>query len=211
MFTYIQFFLSAIMGFFAIMNPIGNTPIFLGLMGEFEESIQKRVARKSLLLAFVIVTVFLVTGNIIFQLFGITLPAFKLAGGTLLFIIGYDLLHGRESHVHHPQSDDWEEKKREADDIAISPLAVPILAGPGTITTALNSLQGSASAVHIGLVLLAFALMCLASYFLFVSGKKMVNRVKPGVIRMITRLMGLILTVISAQMLISGVKNAFNL
>jgi multiple antibiotic resistance protein len=207
----IGFFLSALMGFFAIMNPIGNTPIFLGLVEDFREPIRKRIARKSLLLAFIIVMIFTVSGNVIFKLFGITLAAFQLAGGILLFLIGYQLLHGRESGIHHPQSDEKEDKIQEADDISISPLAVPIFAGPGTITTALNALQGSTSVIHVGIVLLAFALICVASYFCFISGEKLVSWIKPGVIRMITRLMGLILTVISAQMLVAGIKGAFKL
>ena len=94
--------LSVFFGFFAIMNPIANTPIFLGLTANDTPDERKRVARKALMLAFGLVVVFALLGKLIFSLFGITLPAFQITGGVLVALIGYEMLKGEQSVVHQP-------------------------------------------------------------------------------------------------------------
>ncbi len=198
------------MGFFAIMNPIGNMPIFLGLVEGIDKPGQKKIARKSVLLTFAIVAAFSIFGSIIFQAFGITLPAFQIGGGLLIFIVGYQLLHGKESSMHHP-SEGENDKDNSDEDIAISPLAIPILAGPGTISTAMNFSGEDSSILHITVVVAAFAIICLITYFCFVFSENIMAHFKKGIVKVITRLMGLIITVISVQMVIAGVHNAINL
>jgi multiple antibiotic resistance protein len=198
------------MGFFAIMNPIGNMPIFLGLVEGIDKSEQKKIARKSVLLAFTIVAVFSIFGSIIFEAFGITLPAFQIGGGLLIFIVGYQLLHGKESAMHHPAEGE-NDKDNSIEDIAISPLAIPILAGPGTISTAMNFVGEAPSVVNILIVIGVFALICLITYFCFVFGEVILSHFKKGVVKVITRLMGLIITIISVQMVIAGIHNAIKL
>ncbi|WP_342775522.1 MarC family protein [Shewanella atlantica] len=134
------------MGFFAIMNPIANVPIFLGLTSQEDEQTTKAIAFRALLLAFIIITVFALMGQFIFTLFGISLSAFRITGGFLVFLIGFHMLQGNNSSVHHPDSAQIEEIKAKNNDtqreaalsIAVSPLALPILAGPGTIATAMS-------------------------------------------------------------------------
>lgn len=126
------------MGFFAIMNPIANTPIFLGLTSGDDEQTIAAVALRSLMLAFLIVTLFSVAGKVIFELFGLTLPAFQITGGLLVFLIGFHMLQGNHSSVQHPSEEDKQKSREAALGVAVSPLAMPILAGPGTITTAMN-------------------------------------------------------------------------
>jgi len=205
----LAFALTALTGFFAIMNPIGNTPIFVGLVDDLDPPQRRTVARRAVLIAFVIVALFTVFGNLIFRLFGITLPAFQVAGGILVFLVGYQLLHGRESAIHHPIP--GERGPREVRDVAITPLALPILAGPGTISTALNFANGSSDPVHIGLVLGAFAVICLATYLAFLSGEKLIDHLRPSIIRVVTRLMGVIITVIAAQMVMTGLSHGVRL
>ncbi len=195
------------MGFFAIMNPIGNMPIFLGLVEGTDKSEQKKIARKSVMLAFLIVAVFSIFGSIIFDAFGITLPAFQIGGGLLIFIVGYQLLHGKQSAMHHPPEGE-NENDNSVEDIAISPLAIPILAGPGTISTAMNFIGEGSSILHISVVIIVFAFICLITYFCFVFGEKILSHFKKGVVKVITRLMGLIITIISVQMVIEGINNA---
>jgi len=200
--------ITALTGFFAIMNPIGNTPIFLGLVGDLDRRERRMVAFHAVALAFLIVAVFTIFGSIIFRLFGITLPAFQVAGGILVFLVGNQLLHGRESTIHHPGP--GEGGAHDADDVAITPLAIPILAGPGTISTALN-FAGNGNPVHIAVVLGAFAVICAATYIAFLSGEKLVQHMRPGVIKVVTRLMGLILMVIAAQMVMTGVSHGIHI
>jgi multiple antibiotic resistance protein len=193
------------MGFFAIMNPIANTSIFLGLTAGEDAATKRQVARNSLLLAFVIIVIVAVMGKLLFQLFGITLPAFRITGGILIFFIGVQMLQGAHSSVHKPSDSDLK-KSREADlAIAVSPLAIPILAGPGTIATAMNF--ASASGITTLLITIgAFAILCLITYVSFVSGERMIKYLGENAVNAITRLMGLILATIGTQMVIAGIS-----
>jgi multiple antibiotic resistance protein len=194
------------MGFLAIMNPLANAPVFLGLTAGDDPSTRKAVALRSLVLALAIVAVFVVAGNLIFKLFGITLPAFRIAGGILVFGIGYNMLHGEPSRVH--QAHDATAAAREAQlSVAISPLAVPILAGPGTIATAM-SFVAERSVAHILITLGSFALVCLISFVLFVSGERLIRYLGANAVSAVTRMMGLILAVIGVQMFIEGAHGA---
>ncbi len=139
-------------GFFAIMNPIANIPIFLGLTDGYSAQARRRVALRSTLIAFITVAAFTVLGQLIFSMFGITIAAFRIAGGVIIFLIGYQMLQGQMSTAHQtPRMRDARvsdagarpSKPSAIDDegmlsVAISPLGVPLLAGPGTIVTAIG-------------------------------------------------------------------------
>jgi len=215
MHDYILFSTTVFMGFFAIMNPIANTSIFIGLTQSNSPDEKRAIAFKSLLYAFIIVGLFSIVGHFIFKLFGITLPAFKITGGILLFMVGYNLIQGKESKVHHP-ADDVKEKIKSMHEnneinIAISPLAIPILAGPGTISTAMNFVGASPSVTHISIVIIAFALLCFITFLMFVYGEKLIHFLGKGVINVITRIMGLILAVIATQMVIGGIADSIKM
>ncbi len=198
------------MGFFAIMNPIANVPIFLGLTSGDDKQTTKTVALQSLSLAFLVIVVFSIAGKVIFELFGITLPAFRITGGLLVFLIGFHMLQGKQSSIHHPNEKDKQKCREAALSVAISPLAMPILAGPGTIATAMNF---SAGGGLIGMVvtIISFAVLCLITYVFFVFGEKFVTFIGVGALGVITRMMGLILAVIGTQMVIEGLHGAFKL
>lgn len=206
----ILYVITVFMGFFAIMNPLANTSIFLGLTQDLDDREKKAVARKSMLIAFVIVLLFALMGKLIFELFGITLPAFRITGGILVFIIGFNLLHGGASKVQTPHAKDVENTKEVELSIAVSPLAMPILAGPGTIATAMN-FTAKATPTQIGVVIAAFACLSLITYLMFVSGEKLIRYLGDGAIKVVSRLMGLILAVIGTQMVINGIQGAFHL
>ncbi len=198
---------SVFMGFFAIMNPIANTPVFLGLTADDPDDVRRAVARKALIISFVIILVFCGAGKLIFDLFGITLPAFRITGGLLVFLIGFHMLQGEHSSVQHP-SDEDKEKSREAQlDVATTPLALPILAGPGTIATAMNFASGG-SVADFGVTVAAFFLLCLITYAFFVSGERFVRYLGVNGIKFITRIMGLLLAVIGTQMVLTGIGGA---
>ncbi len=202
--------LTVFMGFFAIMNPIANVPIFLGLTSGDDKQTTKTVALQSLSLAFLVIVVFSIAGKVIFELFGITLPAFRITGGLLVFLIGFHMLQGKQSSIHHPNEKDKQKCREAALSVAISPLAMPILAGPGTIATAMNF---SAGGGLIGMVvtIISFAVLCLITYVFFVFGEKFVTFIGVGALGVITRMMGLILAVIGTQMVIEGLHGAFKL
>lgn len=184
-------------GFFAIMNPIANTAVFAGLTSENSKGEQKKIAFKSLLITFLVITVFAILGKTIFHLFGITLPALRITGGILVFLVGYHMLNGSGSKLHSAQND-------KQSDIAISPLAVPLLAGPGTIATAMNY---SATHSFSGIIITVgvFFILCIITYVCFIFSSKILTVIGESGLSIVTRLMGLILAVIGTQMIIQGV------
>lgn len=200
LFTYA---LTVFMGFFAIMNPVANTPIFLGLVeGENADS-KKKIAATASITAFLIVVSFVIAGKYIFELFGITIPAFKITGGVLIFFVGFEMLMSQKSKIHNNAVSNISENT------AISPLAIPILAGPGTIVTAMNFVT-DADFIHIGIVIAIFALMIFLTYIAFSISDLVVKKVGANLIAVIGKLMGLILAIIGTGMIIEGIKLSFN-
>lgn len=191
------------MAFFAIMNPIANTAVFAGLTNGKSKQDQIKIALKALTITFITIVLFATLGKTIFHLFGITLPALRITGGVLVFIVGYHMLHGANSKLHTSQESD-------GSDVAVSPLAVPLLAGPGTIATAMN-FSASGSWVEISTTVFVFAILCVVTFFCFVFSSKILSIIGEGGLSIVTRLMGLILAVIGVQMLIIGAKAAITL
>jgi multiple antibiotic resistance protein len=200
----LTFSLTVFTGFFAIMNPIANTPVFLGLVGNLNASQRKKIAKTSCIIAFLIVVCFVILGKYIFELFGITIPAFKITGGILLFYVGFEMLQSKPSKIHN------QEDIEPDDGIAISPLAIPILAGPGTIVTAMNNIT-SGSYLHIMIVIIIFALIIFLTYITFSLSETIVKKIGNHLITVIGKIMGLILAIMGTGMAIDGIKLAINL
>jgi multiple antibiotic resistance protein len=193
--------LTVFMSFFAVMNPIANTPIFLGLTaGENKES-KKKIAKTATFTAFIIVVSFVIAGKYIFELFGLTIPAFKITGGILIFYIGFEMLMSQKAKIHSSDSED-------KSNIAISPLAIPILAGPGTIVAAMNNVT-SADFVHIGIVISIFALMIYLTYLAFSFSDLIIKIMGTNLISVVGKLMGLVLAIIGTGMIVDGIKLTF--
>lgn len=198
------------LAFFAIMNPIANTPIFIGLTVDDDRPTRKQVALRSVGLAFVIVFCFCVLGKAVFELFGITLPAFRIAGGVLVSLVGFQMLHGEQSRIHNPSDEENMKARETALSVAISPLAMPILAGPGTIATAMNY-SATGKLPEIVTTIITFAVLCIITYVFFIFGHGLVKFIGKNGIKVVTRLMGLILVVIGTQMVIQGIHGAMRL
>ncbi|WP_257275404.1 MULTISPECIES: MarC family protein [unclassified Endozoicomonas] len=207
----LSFAATVFVSFFAIMNPVANTPIFLGLTNGLESAEKRKIAIQSNFLAFIIVSVFCLLGHVIFSLFGITLPALRIAGGILVFLIGKDMLSGNSSEVHTPSIEDNRKSLEHPHvSIAISPLAVPILAGPGTIAAAMNFATGK-GIPEVTVCITVFGVLCGISCLFFLSGERFLHYLGESVVKVISRMMGLILAVIGTQLVIEGVYGAWKL
>jgi len=171
--------ITVFMGFFAIMNPIANVPIFLGLTSGDDEKTTAAVAFRSLALAFLIIVIFSIAGKVIFDLFGITLPAFRITGGLLVFLIGFHMLQGDHSSVQHPGDVKGNDPRN-------------------------FSANGGLTAVVITIA--AFGILCVVTYAFFLFGEKFVTYIGSSALGAITRLMGLILAVIGTQMVVEGIN-----
>ena len=192
----------AFMAFFAIMNPISNLPAYMALVADDSQKISLKIAFRSLLIAFVIITVFIFSGDFIFKVFGITIVSFRIAGGILVAVIGYHMINGN----HSPSYKGMEQQAVNSDpmSIAISPLAMPLFAGPGTITTALSLANGGLRNQLITVV--AFALLCVITYLLLRSAKQIAGFLGKNLMKIITKMMGLLLFSIGIQMIIVSVQ-----
>ena len=192
----------AFMAFFAIMNPISNLPAYMALVADDSQKISRKIAFRSLLIAFVIITVFIFSGDFIFKVFGITIVSFRIAGGILVAVIGYHMINGN----HSPSYKGMEQQAVNSDpmSIAISPLAMPLFAGPGTITTALSLANGGLQNQLITVV--AFALLCVITYLLLRSAKQIAGFLGENLMKIITKMMGLLLFSIGIQMIIVSIQ-----
>ena len=203
--------ITVFMGFFAMMNPLGNIPVFLGMVKDFDIKTQNKVALRSVMAAFIIIAVFCIFGHIIFRMFGITLPAFQIAGGIIVFLIGFQMLNARENPIHSQTQEEKDQMVQEAGNMAISPLGIPLLAGPGTISTAMNFVGIEKSILNVAMVIGIFAIMCLITWLLFLSARKISAKISPGMLKVVSRIMGLILAVIAVQMLINGIEGTIDI
>lgn len=201
---YLSFSLTVFAGFFAIMNPVGGIPVFLSLTQGADTIEKKKIAKKAVIIAFLIGLAFIIFGTYLFKFFGITIPAFKITGGIILFYTGFEMLQSKQSGVKHLQSPIIDEN------IAVSPLAIPLLAGPGTIVTGMNYVSNT-NYSHIVIVILIFAIICYLNFIAFKLSDYITEKLGHNIITVFGKIMGLIIAIIGTDMVIEGIKIAFKL
>lgn len=195
-------------GYFAIMNPFANTAIFTAVTAGMDDRAIKKTAQSAVITALCIILGFILLGRIIFDFFGITLPALRVAGGIMVFFIGFDMMHGRTSAAHAPAGGGSGDVQGQ--NIGVSPLGIPILAGPGTIAVSM-SYSATGNGLEIAVNALVFSVMCLVTYVFFLLGERVEQKLGPEGLKVITQLMGLILSVIGIQIGLEGVFGAISL
>lgn len=194
-------FSSSFTALFAIVDPVAVIPVFLGLTDRYSTTERAVVSMKSCAIATAILAVFAISGEGIFHLFGISIPAFRIAGGILLLLLGIDQLGAHRERVKTEE----ENESFAREDISIFPLATPLLAGPGAISTVvLQSSQMNGPVQNI-LFLLAIASVFAASFFLLKSAPHLYRILGKTGINLVTRIMGIILTAIAIQFIIDGI------
>lgn len=203
----VQAFLLSFTAFFAIMNPFANLPMFVSLTADNSRKEVNAIARLAFIVATVIVALFALLGNYIFSIFGINLSALRIMGGIILGLIGYHMIQGNVSPIQHdPKQSVKDSINSNNTDVAISPLAMPVLAGPGTIATTMNL----SSSTNPFIVISAFIVLSVITYFIFIYGEQIMAKLGNNIMNVITKLMGLILATIGVRMLIMGVQVAFH-
>jgi multiple antibiotic resistance protein len=201
------FLATSLVALFIIIDPPGNILAYLALSAGFAPATARGLAWRACLYAFLILTLFLAAGRLLLQFFGITLPAFQIAGGLILFRIAVDMLEGRG----HFNRIDTSSSLNAADyrDVALVPLAVPLLSGPGAISTVLVLTSRSASRLEDGLILLSLALVLLLTFFGFRFAQFLLKYLKESRVRLLTRLMGLLMAALAVQFVLEGLLAAF--
>jgi multiple antibiotic resistance protein len=206
--TYLQFALVTFTSVLFIVDPIAVVPTYL-VITQGQTLAQRRVtARRACIAALVLLVTFAAVGRAIFDLFGITLPAFRIAGGLILWLVAMDMLHGNRS-TQEGTAEITEATVK--DDVAITPLAMPMLAGPGAISTVMV-LSGQARTMPQNVVVYGSILLALLIAWLTLrTAERLVLRMGQTGIRVMTRLMGLLLAAIAVQFVITGVREAAGL
>ena len=195
-------FITILIPLLIIMDPLGNLPFFLLFTEKNTPQEQRRMAAIASAVACFILIFFGLTGNFILRFFGIGLPAFQLAGGFIFFIYALQMLRLIPSGMKTTAEEEQEGVTK--DNVALVPLATPLLAGPGAITAVLVWQQSPHTPMSTTLLLGAIMIACFIVYWIFYFGEWIRKFMGVGGIRVVTRLMGLLLAVIAVQFMVSG-------
>jgi len=207
--TFFKLLATSLATFFAMCNPIANTPIFVSMTADDDAATRKAVARRATLSAFIIVVAVAVTGKLFGQLFGLTMPAFRIAAGFIVFMIGYHMVSGQSHGAQSVKDGEIKSTLAQELDKAVSPLGIPILAGGGTISTAIV-FSASDGVEGILATIFGFGVIILITYFTFLSGDTIQKKVGQSVMNAMSRIMGLVLTTIGVGMILEGITGAFS-
>jgi len=198
----ISFALFAFTSFLALINPIGVAPVFLAMTGDLTVAQRRKTAIKATITAFFTLTIFAFAGQLLFKFFGISVNGFRIAGGVIFFMMGYEMLNARISRLKY----DSEDVERAIDDIAITPLGIPMLAGPGSITNAIVLMQ-DAQGIENQLVLpVAIFLVMLLTLITFLGASSIIKFIGETGNKIMLKLMGLIMMVIAVEFFFAGLK-----
>lgn len=205
----LSFVLLSFSSIIIVVNPLAATLIFVSLTGTMDQAAKLKVARDASQFALVVLLIFTVAGGWILQLFGISIEAFRIAGGLLLFGIGMDMVYAKTSRTKMTATEKYE--GQDADDIAVMPLAIPMITGPGAITSAIV-LMNEAMAMNVvalAVVPLAAVAAIGITYYMMQRSDVIVRRIGQREYRAVNRLMGMLLIAISVQFILIGIKAAF--
>tara|TARA_A100001011_G_scaffold390137_1_gene472959 strand:- start:2215 stop:2814 length:600 start_codon:yes stop_codon:yes gene_type:complete len=191
---------------FALINPIGIVPIFISITEEYTAKEKNKIIVSSVTFAFFVLLCFSLIGDLIFSFYGITMHAFKIAGGIILFKISLDMVESKRSRTKTTPSEEKEaENKKE---VAYTPLGVPLIAGPGAIASIMIIYSETSGNIN-HKVHLFVALMCvlLITLVIFKASKYLLKTFKRSGLRIMQRIMGIILMVISIEFIFQGIES----
>lgn len=199
-------FAAILVSIFAIVNPVGTIPTFVALTAGFSERERRLVITKAVLVGAGVLLAFGLVGQRIFDVFSITIPAFRIAGGILIFKVAFDMLHGER-----PRSDSNEQEITDAlerENVGITPLGVPLLTGPGAITTLMILVATNTGATDRLLIYAAVAAVFLAAFLLLTLGERLFRFMGRSGLMVFTRIMGLLLAALAVQFVVTGISQA---
>jgi multiple antibiotic resistance protein len=204
---WLSFSLLSLSAIFFVVDPMGAIPVFMAMTRDDPPAKRRDMAKRASIAAFFVLSTFAVAGTVIFKVFGITLGAFKVAGGVLLLLTSIDLLRAQPQRTR--VSPEEEREGAEKEDVAIFPLAIPILAGPGSIAT-VAALMGRAGRKAFAVpVVLSIALTCLASYLMLVGAERISRLLGVTGLSVMNRVIGLIIGAIAVQFMFDGLRDTF--
>ena len=195
-----EFALLGFISLFTMINPIGVIPVYTAMTAKLSPHESHRVARKASLTALFILLAFALTGQWIFRFCSISVNRLRVVGGVIFFLMGYEML---QAHLSRTQFDD-ETNHEYINDISITPLGIPIICGPGAITTSILLMNESTSPLESGIVIGIIVLIIALTYFLLLGAKQVTHLIGENGNKVMLRLMGLIVMVIAVEFFFSG-------
>ncbi|HYE25226.1 MAG TPA: MarC family protein [Clostridia bacterium] len=196
-----EFSVVALSSVFFLVDPFAAIPPFLAMTSGADSKSRRRMAKRASWTCFIVLTAFALAGGSIFKVFGITLPAFEIAGGLILLLIGLDMLQARRS-TQEGASETEEGLHKE--DVGITPMGIPMLAGPGAISTVMVLMGASPTWTHAIPMVGAIALTAWVSFRILAAADRVRAQLGESGIRMMMRIMGLLLAAIAVQFVING-------
>jgi multiple antibiotic resistance protein len=203
----IEFIISSLAAIFVVMDPLGAIPVFLVTTEGDTPEKRNQIIRRACWAAFIILVAFALLGAVIFRIFGITFAAFRIAGGILLLKVSLDMLYARRPGSHITTGE--ERAAAEKEDVAIVPLAMPMLSGPATIATVLVLMEKSSSTLQSAIVIVSIFLVCLFTYIILRSSNLLFRKLGQTGVNILVRIMGLILLALAIQFVFDGIKQMF--
>ncbi|OIR05702.1 hypothetical protein GALL_121370 [mine drainage metagenome] len=198
----ISFGLLCITSFFTLINPLGTMPVFMSMTAELSVADRNKTAKKASIVSLITIIGFAFTGQLLFKFFGISVNSFRIVGGVIFFIMGMDMLQARLGQVKIKDN----EVKSYVTDISITPLAIPMICGPGAITNAIVLMEDANSFLKKLVLILSVFLIMLVTYIILYSSSKLIKLLGQTGINVMMRIMGLIVMVIAVEFFFSGLK-----
>ena len=206
---YVRFSLLALSSIFFLVDPFAALPTFLAITEGYDAARRRRTARKASITALIVLAAFAFAGETIFRLFGITLPAFEIAGGVILLLIGLDMLEAKRSPTQEVVGDTAAAAAKE--DAGIVPLGIPMLAGPGAITSVMvlvgQAQTGGQFRWQMAAILAAILITAAVSYLVLGNSDRVARVLGDTGIRILVRIMGLLLVALAVQYFLNGLAD----
>jgi multiple antibiotic resistance protein len=199
---YFTFALMAFTSYFTIINPLGTMPVFMTMTGDLSNEERKNTAKKAVIVAFFTMVGFAILGELLFNFFGISINALRMVGGILFFFMGQDMLNARLAKSKIQK----DEIKKYVSDISVTPLAIPMICGPGAITNSILLWDQATSWQMRGVLFAIMAFMMLLTFVIFWSATKIMKFLGETGNKVMMRLMGLIVMVIAIELFFSGLR-----
>jgi len=202
----LEFFILCFSSLFTLINPIGLVPIFISITQDYTKKERDIIALKAVIFSFFILVLFGVIGEFIFSFYNITINGFRIAGGILLLKISFDMIESKRSRTKTTPKE--EKEAEEKNEIAYTPLGIPLIAGPGSIASIMILSSESTNNNSIASLIVALVLVLLITFLIFKISKNLSKRFGKLGLRILQRIMGLILMVISIEFILKGIKDS---
>lgn len=205
----LRFGLAAFVTLLVVVDPPGVVPIFVALTQDEQPDRRRAILRRAVLIAFGVAIFFLIAGRAVLAYLGVTVHAFAISGGVLLFATAMPMLFGQRGGLQSPER---EEQRVVGEDISVFPLAIPMLSGPGVIATILLlTSQAAGDLSRLASVAGALALVFLVAFVSLSLGARLIARLGEGGVHIATRVMGIVLAALAVQYVLNGISGYYSL